>query len=182
MPSSINLRDLITQEAEAQGVPVSIALAVAQTESGTAQWTPSGNLVTSPAGAIGVFQLMALTAKQLGVDQNDLNGNIHGGITYIAQLFEKYGDWSKALAAYNWGPGNVDSNSSFPQSVWNYVQKVLGLGNAYQQALNPNLPANVSAAGITTADVLSGVTPGNTFLYLAGVLGVGLVLYEWLSD
>ena len=106
--STIDLRQAITDQANSQGVPSAIALAVARAESGIAQWTASGNLVVSPAGAIGVMQLMPATAAELGVDPTDPLQNIQGGVAYLAMMFSKYGDWWTALAAYNWGPSNVD--------------------------------------------------------------------------
>ena len=106
--STIDLRQAIVDQANAQGIPPGIAIAVATAESGIAQWTRSGNLVVSSAGAIGVMQLMPATAAQLGVDPADPLQNIQGGVTYLAQMFNKYGDWWTALAAYNWGPANVD--------------------------------------------------------------------------
>ena len=124
--TTIDLKTLIVQQAQAQGVPPEIALGVAQTESGIAQWTPNGNVVTSNKGAIGVFQLLPSTAAGLGVDPTDLTGNIAGGIAYLKQLYQQFGNWSDALAAYNWGPGNVSSKDSIPSSVMGYVDKVLG--------------------------------------------------------
>jgi soluble lytic murein transglycosylase-like protein len=101
--SVINLQTLIAQQAIANGVPPQIALAVAQQESGTSQWTASGNLVTGTSGEIGVFQLMPATAASLGVDPTDVNQNIAGGVGFLATLYAKYGDWASALSAYNSG-------------------------------------------------------------------------------
>jgi soluble lytic murein transglycosylase-like protein len=115
MPATINLQTLIYQQALSQGVPPAIALAVAQKESSTAQWTTSGNLVTGAAGEIGVFQLMPATAAGLGVDPADVNQNISGGISLLAQLYAKYGDWAKALSAYN--SGSPTGSPSYASSV-----------------------------------------------------------------
>lgn len=64
----------------------------------------------SKAGAEGMLQLMPATAKELGVtNPRDYNENIAGGKKYFSQLMEKYdNDRRLALAAYNWGMGNVD--------------------------------------------------------------------------
>jgi len=163
---TISITDLITQEANAQGVPPAIALGVAQTESGISQWLPNGNVVTSSAGALGVFQLMPATAAGLGVDPTDLTGNITGGITYLKQLFDKYGDWSTALAAYNWGSGHVDSGSAIPGSVMGYVDKVLNAAGSFATKLvGSSLPTAASSPAVTAApDYGYGVTADASFI------------------
>jgi hypothetical protein len=62
----------------------------------------------SKAGAYGPMQLMAGTAKDLGVDRKDVDQNIYGGALYLKQMMDKYQDPQLALAAYNAGPGRVD--------------------------------------------------------------------------
>jgi len=62
----------------------------------------------SKAGAAGLMQLMPGTAKELAVkDVFDAKQNIAAGTKYIEKMRSKFGDDSLALAAYNWGPGNV---------------------------------------------------------------------------
>jgi soluble lytic murein transglycosylase-like protein len=49
------------------------------------------------------------TANDLGVkDRFDPEENIKGGSRYLQQQLSRYGDVELALAAYNWGPGNLN--------------------------------------------------------------------------
>lgn len=80
------------------GVPAQIIHAVMRQESG-------GNAnAHSPAGAIGLMQLMPDTARGLGVNPHDPSQNLLGGAKYLKQLHDHFGDWTQTLAAYNAGP------------------------------------------------------------------------------
>lgn len=119
---------LIVKYSQEVGIDPNIARAVAMQESGGRQD------VVSPSGAIGTFQLMADTAKGLGVDPYDLEQNIRGGIMYLKQMYDRYdGNWDRALYAYNWGPGNMDAylktgkglnGQPMPSETLNYVPGV----------------------------------------------------------
>jgi len=73
----------------------------------------------SSAGAIGLGQLMPATAKDLGVDPNAPFSNLRGAATYLGNMLERYeGNVNMALAAYNAGPGRVDSEIRKNPSTW----------------------------------------------------------------
>jgi hypothetical protein len=80
--------------------------------------------------ATGVFQHIPATAKELGIaDTFDADQSIAGGITYMGQLLKQYNnDPRKALAAYNWGMGNLNSQgmSNAPPETQNYIKTILG--------------------------------------------------------
>ncbi len=82
----------------------------------------------SHAGAQGLMQLMPETAAELGVtDSFDPEQNLLGGSQYLKQLLDKYdGDLDHALAAYNWGQGNVDRYGlkNLPAETRDYVARV----------------------------------------------------------
>jgi soluble lytic murein transglycosylase-like protein len=69
----------------------------------------------SPAGAIGVMQLMPATARSLGVDPHDPVASIDAAAAYLrAQLDRFHGRIDLALAAYNAGPGAVARYAGVP--------------------------------------------------------------------
>jgi len=91
---------------------------------------------TSAAGAQGLTQLMPSTAASLGVtNPYDPVQSIDGGAQYLrAQLDRFGGDVSKALAAYNAGPGAVERFGGVPPyaETQRYVQQVLSRYEAYR--------------------------------------------------
>lgn len=103
------LRPHFVAAAEATGLDASFLEAVARTESGL---NPAA---VSPAGAIGLMQLMPATARELGVDPRDPAQNILGGARYLrAQLDRFDGRIDLALAAYNAGAGRVRQYGAVP--------------------------------------------------------------------
>lgn len=82
----------------------------------------------SHAGAEGLMQLMPATAEELGVKNSfDPQQNLLGGSRYLKQLIDKYdGDLDHALAAYNWGQGNVDRHGlgKMPHETRTYISRV----------------------------------------------------------
>jgi membrane-bound lytic murein transglycosylase D len=67
----------------------------------------------SPAGAVGMFQLMPTTAKDLGLSlfpfdqRKQLEPAARASAKYLGQLHDQFNDWRLAVAAYNAGPGTV---------------------------------------------------------------------------
>jgi soluble lytic murein transglycosylase-like protein len=110
--AKLNLPDgtiaLIDKYADEYGVDRNLMYAQAWQESRGKQFDRNGNVLTSSAGALGIFQLMPATAVWLGVDPMDAEQNVKGGIKFMAALLQRYnGDFRLALAAYNAGPGAV---------------------------------------------------------------------------
>jgi soluble lytic murein transglycosylase-like protein len=143
----------ISSAAAQYGLDPGFVAAVAQAESGL-----NPNAV-SAAGAKGIMQLMDATAAMLGVSNPfDPVQNINAGVRYLAQLLNQFaGDAAKALAAYNWGPGNVnkavqqwgaDWLAHAPQETINYVQKLTGVTpNLQPSNVEPsNAPLTIDAA------------------------------------
>jgi hypothetical protein len=113
------------QEAERQGVPLSLVQGVVDTES-QGIFNAIGPKTKSGDRAYGPMQLMGATAKDLGVNRMDWKDNIRGGVKYLGQLTQKFQDPTLVAAAYNAGPGNVEKHGGIPpfKETQNYVQKV----------------------------------------------------------
>lgn len=179
--------DLIAQESARQGVDANLAIQVANAESGL-----NPNVPDSSAGAIGVFQLEPATAAQLGVNPRDLSQNIAGGIRYLGQLLGQFsGSIAAALAAYNWGPGNLASAMSrwgsdwvshLPAETTAYVAKII-------RNLGLSLPTGAPAADTgasSSPDQGGAATPpapppaDNTEMYvglgIVGAIALGVYL------
>jgi soluble lytic murein transglycosylase-like protein len=113
------------QEAERQGVPLSLVQGVIEAESG-GRFDARGPKTRSGETAFGPMQLMAGTAKDLGVNRMDWADNIRGGVKYLGQLSQRFSSPELVLAAYNAGPGNVERYGGVPpfKETQNYVKKV----------------------------------------------------------
>jgi soluble lytic murein transglycosylase-like protein len=85
----------------------------------------------SPAGALGLTQLMPATAQLVGVRYPfDPQQNIEGGARYLRGLLTRFkGDERLALAGYNAGPATIAALGKVPDisETRNYVQRVLSV-------------------------------------------------------
>lgn len=124
---------LARQAAAENGVPVEMFLRQITTESG---WNDQA---VSPAGAKGLLQFMPATAAEYGIDPLDPVASINAGARYMRRLYEAHErSWKRALAAYNWGWGNVaglggrprwdGSRATLPAETARYLDAILGPG------------------------------------------------------
>lgn len=81
----------------------------------------------SSAGALGIAQFMPATAADMGINPLDPFQAIPAAARYLSQLYRMTGDWSKALAAYNWGVGNVTRKglAAAPSETVTYYSSIL---------------------------------------------------------
>ena len=145
------------------GLPIPLLLGVAEIESGGHQ-----NSV-SPVGAIGLLQLMPATAAHLHVNPYDARDNARGGAWFLKWLIGHYGAVDLALAAYNWGPTNVDHalehGTPIPGEVVHYVNNVL----AAQAKFGGISPAVAMMQPSASSSASAGIGGGGSTVGLAAL-------------
>ncbi len=121
LPIDRDFESIIQEAGQRYRVDPVLIRAVIQAESG-------GNpLAVSRAGARGLMQLMPETAAELGVTNPfDPAQNIMGGTSYLRRLLDRYrGDVKLALAAYNWGMGNLEKRpEAIPRETKSFIAAV----------------------------------------------------------
>lgn len=181
---------LVRRIAREEGVDENQFLALVYQES---RFNPCAK---SPAGSIGLAQLMPGTAGDLGVDPYNIEQNLRGGARYYKQQLRKYdGNVSRALAAYNAGAGNVNKYAGIPPFretqgyVANITQRWLpafggsdksgiplnyGGGGAYAGART----STMNAMGLTAA-IGEGSGDVSSWLTQLGNMGSGTIQDSW---
>jgi len=128
-PSKGDFDGIIARAAVRSGVRPALIKAVIAAES---NFKPDA---VSRVGAQGLMQLMPRTARELGVDRPfSVVENIDGGARYLRAMLDRYGDVSRALAAYNAGPTAVDRYGGIPpyRETQAYVKRVLQYYRGYR--------------------------------------------------
>lgn len=135
-PSDYN--QIIYSKSKKYNLAPSLVKAVIKVES---NWNSAA---VSKKGAIGLMQLMPLTAKEMGV-KNPFNSeeNIEGGTRYLRYLLDKFnGNLTFALAAYNAGPGTIEKFGGTPPipETQQYVKRVLSIYNGNNSGTSRSTP------------------------------------------
>jgi len=130
---------------------------------------------TSRMGAVGLWQFMPATGKNLGLEINslvdercDVLKSTRAACKFLAHLYRAYGDWTLAIAAYNCGPGNVnralaragaecktfwDIYDFLPRETRGYVPKYIAAAYAYTYHQAHNIEPKATPACVATDTV-----------------------------
>ncbi len=137
----------IMNEVERRGMPTEIAfLPIVESA-----FVPTAN---SPVGAAGLWQFMPATGRHYGLEQTwwydgrrDVMEATRAALDYLQNLYAQFGDWNLALAAYNWGEGNLARAIARAQAA--------GLEPTYENIKMPNETRNYAPKLIAVRNILS---------------------------
>lgn len=148
----MSLREAASYYADQYGIEPELFYGLVQQESG---WSPQAR--NPSTGAFGLTQAMPATADDPGFgvaplkNRQDPNEQLRFGAQYLDAMLDRYdGDERKALAAYNWGPGNADDwsgdMSALPDETRGYISNILGMAGG-GGVTPPSGPASMGAGG-----------------------------------
>jgi soluble lytic murein transglycosylase len=146
-PTERDYDRLIYQVASRHRVQPALVKAVIAAES---NFKPNA---VSRVGAQGLMQLMPATAAELGVERPfAVIDNMEGGARYLRLMLDRYGDVTRALAAYNAGPTAVDRYGGVPPypETQAYVARVLEYYRGYWPEFDRSRKSRESGAGLKT--------------------------------
>lgn len=129
----MDLQKLASIVARKHGIPEDIFFGLIKAESG---WNPRA---VSNRGAIGLTQVMPSTARAMGFEPARLAGDpllqLEAGARYLRDMFDRFQDWEKTLAAYNAGPHNVEKYNGIPPfpATQKYIKNVLRFAEEHAQ-------------------------------------------------
>lgn len=141
MALDITIQAALLTSAVSNRVPQALALRLAEVES-------AGNpRAVSPAGARGLLQLMPTTGEAYGLkteaDFFDPVKNSQAGLAYLRKLYERFGKWYLALAAYNRGPGWLDKNPDYHKWPSRLIAYVTAIHSPDAKGGSPGRPLRV---------------------------------------
>lgn len=120
-PANAQIIGLLNAAEARHGIPAGLLVRQAWQES---HFNPT--VVNQRSGAKGLMQFMDATAAEWGVNVFDPASAADGAARYMAWLYGRVGSWSLALAAYNWGIGNVlrKGIAAAPLETRNYMAQI----------------------------------------------------------
>lgn len=125
-PAAKKYSALINYSEKKHKLPKNVLARLLQTESG---FNPKA---TNPSGAKGIAQI--IPKWHPSVDPFNPKEAIPYAAKYLRKMYDRFGSWDKALAAYNYGPTNLsrtmikynaDWKKHLPAETKNYIRKIL---------------------------------------------------------
>ena len=124
-----SLRNSVLQQANEAGVPAPLVDAIVTAESNWEHFTPDKKVKKNPkSSAKGLFQLTDATAQTYGVDSNDIDQNVKGGLTHLKKSLEKANGDIFKTALYYYEGVNKDLTKASPEGL-KYADKISKLYN-----------------------------------------------------
>jgi soluble lytic murein transglycosylase-like protein len=121
-PLPSRFRPAFERAAGDTGLPLALLVSVATVESSFR------TRARSHAGALGLFQVMPATARELALDPDHPPSNVLAGARYLRLMLDRFGSTDLALAAYNAGPTAVARAGGAPSAeTLTYVANVTRL-------------------------------------------------------
>lgn len=154
----------------------------------------------SKSGAAGLWQFMPPTARRQGLDINkyiderqDPQKSTEAALEYLSEMYDKFGDWTLAIAAYNCGPGGVRKamrrsgksdywsiRKHLPKETQKYVPRIVAAVYLMQYYHEHNLvPQRVNQEVRYSTEITDG--KGHLFSVLAKELDVELKALKMLN-
>jgi len=147
--------ELVAKEAKRQGRDPNVILKMLQKETGGLK---NPETARSKAGAIGIAQFMPKTAKQYGINPEIPEEAAYGMVKHFGYLEDKYGDPKLAMAAYNWGEGNLNKwlkHGADPRKLPQETRKYASLAQGGIASFNGEDESLVETSESKAADELA---------------------------
>lgn len=135
VPLSHSLQDYLYEICADENIPITLVLAMIETESG---FNPE---VISATNDYGLMQLNKINHEWLAekyrtADMLNPYQNVFCGVKIISSFVKKYGDYNKALMAYNMGDYGARKAWENGVTSTKYSEKILGLMRKYEEVTN----------------------------------------------
>ena len=155
MANGANYSNVINQAANTYGIPANLLTAQIQQESG---FNPNA---VSSEGAQGIAQFEPTTAQAIGLSNPfDPNASIMAMAKYDAQNFDRFGNVTQMLEAYNEGPNAVANGVLYP-GVKSYANNIINAANGTQSTASSGSTYYTSKPGNLTVYMNTPTTTGS---------------------
>lgn len=152
-----SIAGMVNRYAAQYGVDPRLAAALVKQESGFRQFAADGSVLTSSTGARGVMQLTRSTARGLGVDRDNAEDNVKGGMQLFAHLLQRYNDPALAVAAYHEGEPKMQQilagKTTLSDEARTEVARVMATAGRHGDVQIGSIVVHVDKSNATNEDV-----------------------------